>query len=299
MDVFARLRLPDERIVEARPGDFVGRLPSAAVRVNDPRISEAHAIISLRQRTLRLLSLRGRFAVDGIACSEVALDVGRVIQLAPGLSLTVVALGLPDAVLGIEGPRLPPQVLSPVSSLRLTPAGPDLLPTLHPDADAHIWSGGDGFLLRLPGGPALPVDVGQRFDVGGLTFRFVAIPLNAAEVDATQRDNDLDAPLTLVLRYDTVHVQRGQTCAAIDGMPARLLTELAQIQVPVEWRTLARLVWPDETEDTSVRARFDRTITRLRKRLVELGLRKDLVRPDGSGRFELLLGPRDRIRDET
>jgi len=299
VDVFVRLRLPDERVVDARSGDFVGRLPSAVVRINDARISEAHALISLRQRTLRLLSLRGRFAIDGIATSEVALEVGRVIQLAPGLALTVVAVALPNAVLGIEGPGLATQVLSPVTSLRLTAMGPDLLPSLHPDADALIWSGGDGFLLRVGVSPARPIDVGHRFEVGGLTFCFVAIPLNVAEVDSTQRDNELDAPITLVLRYDTVHVLRGQTCAAIDGMPARLLTELAQIQVPVEWRTLARLVWPGEDEDTSVRARFDRAITRLRKRLVELGLRKDLVRADGSGRFELLLGPRDRIKDET
>lgn len=298
MDVFVRLRLPDERVVDARPGDFVGRLPSAVVRINDARISEAHALISLRQRTLRLLSLRGRFAIDGIATSEVALEAGRVIQLAPGLALTVVAVALPNAVLGIEGPGLATQVLSPVTSLRLTAMGPDLLPSLHPDADALIWSGGDGFLLRIKGHGEQTVDVGSRVTIGALELRFVAIPLTSAQVAATQRD-DLDAALTLVVRYDSVHIHRGATVVSIDGMPARIVTELALIGVPVEWRTLAHMLWPGEQEDTLLRARIDRTMTRLRKRLVELGVRKDLVRNDGCGRFELLLGPGDQVRDDT
>jgi hypothetical protein len=82
-------------------------------------------------------------------------------------------------------------------------------------------------------------------------------------------------------------------------MPARIVTELALIGVPVEWRTLAHMLWPGEEEDSILRARIDRTMTRLRKRLVELGVRKDLVRTDGGGRFELLLGPADRVRDDT
>lgn len=298
MDAFVRLRLPDGQIVEARPGDFVGRLPSAAVRLNDPRVSEAHALVSLRARTLRLLALRGRFAVHGVPMNEVTLEVGTTIQLAPDLPLTVVAVALPDAVLGVEGDGIPRQVLSPVTSLRLGGTAPELIPGFQPDADAIIWSGGDGFLFRARGQLERPIVEGTRVTLDDLELRFVAIPLTSAEVAATQRD-DLDLPLTLVVRYDSVHVHRGKTVVSIDGMPARVVTELAQIGVPVEWRTLARLLWPGEDEDTSLRARFDRTMTRLRKRLIEIGLRKDLVRTDGGGRFELLLGPDDRVRDDT
>lgn len=298
MDVCARLRLPSGQVIEARPGDFVGRLPSAAIRLNDPRISEAHALVSLRARTLKLLALRGRFAVGGVPLQEVVLEAGTVIQLAPDLALTVLEVVLPTAVLGLEGDLVPRQVLGPVTSLRVANGTPEVLPGFHPDADALLWSGGDGFLLRLRGAAERKVDVGHGFSLGALVFRLVAIPLTSAEVDATQRD-DLDQALTLVVRYDSVHVQRGKTVASIDGMPARVVTELAQIGVPVEWRTLARLLWPGEDDDAALRARFDRTMTRLRKRLVELGLRKDLVRTDGGGRFELLLGPEDRVRDET
>lgn len=309
MDVCARLRLPSGQVVEARPGDFVGRLPSAAIRLNDPRISEAHALVSLRARTLKLLALRGRFAVSGVPLQEVVLEAGTVIQLAPDLALTVLEVTLPTSVLGLEGDLVPRQVLGPVTSLRVGSGTPEVLPGFHPDADALLWSGGDGFLLRLRGEAERRVDVGDRFALpipaggatgspGALGLRLVAVPLTSAEVDATQRD-DLDQALTLVVRYDSVHVHRGKTVASIDGMPARVVTELAQIGVPVEWRTLARLLWPGEDDDAALRARFDRTMTRLRKRLVELGLRRDLVRTDGGGRFELLLGPDDRVRDET
>lgn len=298
MHAHARLVLPDGQVVDARPGDFVGRLPSAAVRLNDPRISEAHALVSLRARTLRLLALRGRFAVGGVPLSEVTLEVGTVIQLAPGLALTVLELALPDAVLGLEGDGVPRQTLAPVTSLRHNADTIEVIPGFRPDADALIWSGGDGFRLRLGDEPERPVDVGARFALGEHELRLVAIPLTSAEVTATQRE-DLDAALTLVLHYDSVHVHRGKTVASIDGMPARIVTELALIGVPVEWRTLARLLWPGDQDDAALRARFDRTMTRLRKRLVELGLRKDLVRTDGGGRCELLLGPEDRVRDET
>lgn len=298
MDVRARIRLPSGQEVEARPGDFVGRLPSAAIRLNDPRISEAHALVSLRARTLKLLALRGRFAVSGVPLHEVVLEPGIVVQLAPDLALTVLEVVLPTTVLGLEGDLVPRQVLGPVTSLRLTNGAPEIVPGFQPDADALLWSGGDGFLLRLRGELERKVDVGHAFSLGRLAFRLVAVPLTSAEVDTTQRD-DLDQALTLVVRYDSVHVQRGKTVASIDGVPARVVTELAQIGVPVEWRTLARLLWPGEDDDGTLRMRFDRTMTRLRKRLVELGVRKDLVRTDGGGRFELLLGPDDRVRDET
>ena len=39
-------------------GDLIGRLPSAALVVDDPRVSEAHAIVSLRRAALHLLALR-------------------------------------------------------------------------------------------------------------------------------------------------------------------------------------------------------------------------------------------------
>ncbi len=297
MQIFARLRLPDERLVDACPGDLVGRLPTAAVRLNDPRISEAHALVSLRGSSLRLLALRGRFAVGGAVTSEVALTPGLVIRLAPEIDLRVVDVTLLDSVLGIEGDGLASQILPPVASLRAESG--ELLQTFTPDADALLWTAGRYLHLRIPNEPDRLLAAGSTFSVGARNYRIATVALQSANTPVTERGTDLDAPMVIVLRYDTVHIHRGAQVTAIDGLPARLVSELGLMGVPVEWRTLARVLWPGDTEDVSLRGRWDRVLTRLRQRLRESGLRPDLVRTDGAGRIELLLGPKDRIRDET
>jgi hypothetical protein len=55
-----RLRLPDEQIVAAGPGAIIGRSHTAEVRIDDGRVSEVHAYVSLRASQLVLLALRGR-----------------------------------------------------------------------------------------------------------------------------------------------------------------------------------------------------------------------------------------------
>ncbi len=64
MRAFVRFQLPDGTQRDLYPGDIIGRLWSAALHVDDARVSEAHALVSLRGRELQLLALRGRFAVD-------------------------------------------------------------------------------------------------------------------------------------------------------------------------------------------------------------------------------------------
>jgi hypothetical protein len=70
---------PGGRIWHLRPGDIVGRMPTAALQLNDPRVSEAHGLVSLRGYRLRLLSLRGRFAVAGRPTTDLELEPGLVI----------------------------------------------------------------------------------------------------------------------------------------------------------------------------------------------------------------------------
>ena len=52
------LQLPDGSIHELGHGDLIGRLWTAALHLDDGRISEAHAMISLRGSELHLLALR-------------------------------------------------------------------------------------------------------------------------------------------------------------------------------------------------------------------------------------------------
>ncbi len=55
---FVRLRTHDGVTADVPPGGLIGRLPGAALRLDDPLVSEAHALVSLRGRKLKLLALR-------------------------------------------------------------------------------------------------------------------------------------------------------------------------------------------------------------------------------------------------
>lgn len=71
---------------------LVGRSPVAALRIDDPRVSTVHAELSWRDAGLVLLARGGRLVVGGRATREVVLAPGLVVELAPGLSLEVVAV---------------------------------------------------------------------------------------------------------------------------------------------------------------------------------------------------------------
>ena len=62
-----RLQLPSGAMVLLGPGDLIGRSPTAALHIDDPRISEAHSMVSLRGSQLKLLALRGRHSVYGLS----------------------------------------------------------------------------------------------------------------------------------------------------------------------------------------------------------------------------------------
>lgn len=141
MRAYAQLRLPDGQRRDLGSGDIIGRMATAALVLDDARVSEAHALITLRAGELRLLPLRGRCAVDGELVAEAVLEQDMVIEPAPGLELLVEEVRLPEVVMALQGDELPLQVLNSVVSLRTHPA-PALLPRYVGDADAHIWATG-------------------------------------------------------------------------------------------------------------------------------------------------------------
>lgn len=286
----------DER-VWLRPGDVVGRTASAALRIDDPAVSEAHALVSLRGSVLRLLSLRGRFVVAGLAETDVHLLPGVVVELAPARTLEVSRVELPLAVsaLRLDGGSalIPPTV----ASLRAT--GRSLVPGLIADAIAVIWVSDDGFRIRADGVHDALMRPGQSLVVCGRHVEVVALPLTEAGTTTTELDHRFATPLELLARFDTVHVRRGELKVTIDGMPGRILSELALMGTPSTWRAVAQEVWPEEQDERRLRMNWDAANARLRHRLREAGLRTDLVRSLGAGLFELFLGPHDRVLDQT
>ena len=292
----AILRGPGPVTVSLGPGDIVGRSWCASLHIDDARISEAHALVSLRGDALRLLALRGRFAVDGRVVQEVDLCVGQRIQFAPGLAWDVIDVVLPDQLLGLEGNGLAPVPLHGAAALMLHPE-----PALaHPMADgavAWLWPAGEGFRLRVGEGPARSLVVGEPFVVQGSTFRLTVLARTPSQ--PTQERSAVTSPLRIVARYETVHIhRRGIPALVLDGVQARLVSELVAFGVPVAWRTLASELWPELDDPTLARKRLDGALARLRARLAVSGLRPDLVRNNGQGQFELLLDPQDSVEDQ-
>lgn len=297
MRAFVRLRLPDDTCRDLGPGDLIGRHWSCACALDDPRVSEAHAMVSLRGSALKLLALRGRFAVDARPLTELALAAGQRIELARGLALEVAVVELPASVLALEGEGVARQVLDGVVSLRAGPR-PAIAPGYRPDADAVVWSDGRQWRVRRrgEGGVGAPLRAGGRIALGAHTVQAVEVPLGQAGQVVTVERGGVDEPLHLIVRYHTAHVHRGaEPPVAIDGLPARILGELAAMGVPAPWEIVARELWPTEADGATLRRRWDVGLARLRRKLRDARLRDDLVRADGSGNFELFLARADTL----
>jgi hypothetical protein len=291
------LRAPDGCLHRLVPGDLIGRVWTAALTVEDARVSEAHALVSLREGALVLLALRRLLRVDGRDARQVILAPGLVVGLADGVDLQVEAVELPASVLALEGSGLGRRVLSGAAFLRLGPP-PELLPRYVPDARAHIWSYGTGWRVRVDGGEPRDLVEGDVLSLGDASFHVVAVRLRDAERSGTELGNE--APLRIVARHLTVHVHReGQPICVLAGVPGRIVSELALMGVPVAWEVLAAQIWPDEDDRGALRRRWDVHLGRLRTKLREASIREDLVRSDGRGNLELVLSSRDVVEDQA
>ena len=295
---FVRLLLPDGAEHTLAPGDLIGRLETAALSLSDARISEAHALVSLRGEELRLLGLRGRFAVDRTPMKEVVLRPGMTVEFAPGLSVRVVEVSLPDEVLALEGDGLPRQVLSGVCSLHLRPE-PRIAHRYEAGAAAHIWTSGGSWTLQLEGAAPAPLEAGDEFTIDGISFAAVPVSLLEAASPAT-RAGGVRPPLTIEARFDTVHIhQDGVPALSLSGIAARIISELVAFDGPVHWQTIASEIWKEETQKLLLRRKWDVSLARLRRKLKDAGLPPGLLRAARTGHAELALELGDTVVDRT
>jgi hypothetical protein len=283
-------------LFEVGAGGVIGRMAGAALRLRDARVSEAHALVSLRGRTLKLLALRRWFTVDGERASEVELQAGQRLALAPGVELDVLEVHVADVTLGLDGlAGGPVELQAPVYGLVEGPEGLRAEATWRPDAVAHVASTASGWCLELDG-EVHELQEGQRFTVG--STEVVVVPLSRGPARSTVEG--FAAPLQVVLRHDTVHVHRqGRPPVVVSGVPARILSEVALLGSPAPWHVPAGEVWRDEPQRHVLRTNWDRNLRNLRRHLRTGGVRTDLVRPDGRGNVELFLLPDDTVVDET
>ncbi len=277
-------------------GDLVGRTPTAAVIVDDPRVSEAHAVVSLRKGELHLLSLRRLIIANGTPTSEVKLAPGLVITLVDELELVVRDVVEPASVLAIVMPSGERQVLPQVASVTTSP--PRLHGKLVPDARIALWSTGDAWRARI-GDRTHAIGPGDVLGVDGEQFGFELLPIGQASAATTEGNNaPVVAPLRVVAFYDSVHFyQRGRKVHVIGGVAARIVSELVACAGPVHWEVVAREVWPDEVDALALRHRWDVALGRLRSRLRQASLR-ELVKADG-GQVRLEVYAGDELEDRT
>ena len=295
MQAEVQLETQDGRVHAVPAGGIIGRLAGAALVLPDPRVSEAHAMVSLRGGALHLLTLRGRFAAGGRTPSSIELTVGQRIEFARGLWVDVRAVVLPDRVRAVRlegGEALP---LAGVTSL-VRAAGGCLVQRYEADALAVIWSQDGSWWWRPAHGVAAPLpDAG--FAVAGLRVQCLDVRVQRLGADATRQHGAVAAPLRLVCHYDSVQIHReGQPPVTIPGNGARIISELVALGAPVEWQTLAGEIW-GEAPGHRLRRNLDQTLLRLRRKLEAGRIRTDLVRSDGSGKLELVLVDGDEVED--
>lgn len=285
--------------VALHPGDLIGRLRSAALRVDDPRVSEAHALVSLRAGELQLLALRGVLAVERQRVTEVVLVEGLRIRVAKDLHLRVHEVHVPVEALAVAVDDAEPQMLIGAAASVVVDPEPGLLPRFEPDAPAHLWSDGFGWRMRW-GDRVEALEADQVLEIDGHVLRVVTVPLLRGGQEATAIGGQLQPPLRLVANYDTAHLHRkGREPVLFSGIQARILSELVAFGGPTTWEVVAEEIWRDDPVRHHLRRRWDVNLGRLRARLEQHGIRPDLVRSDGTGRVELVLLPGDEIEDHT
>lgn len=291
-------RLPSGSVVELLPGDLIGRTTAAALSIDEPQVSEAHALVSLRGGELQLLSLRRMVAVDGKGVSSVVLRRGLVVTLADGIDLTVEAVHLPGSLTALEAPGLGRRLLGNVASLSGNPL--TISGRYEPGADVHLWATDGEWRLKRAGEDPHPIGVGDSFTLHGQSIAIVAVPLTTASQTPTRVEGGVLAPLKIVAQFDTVQIHReGRPPLVLNGRGARIVSELVCLGGPTSWSVLASEVWPDHPDPDVLRHRLDVNLARLRSRLRQAGVRADLVHTDGAGQIQLLLTPGDVALDRT
>jgi hypothetical protein len=290
------LILPDQTRTSLYHGDLIGRIWSAALVVDDPRVSEGHAMISLRGGELWILALRRRIAIDGKSVSEARLRASQVIELADKLALTVESVELPESVFAVEADGLPAVAIPAVASIKGRPR-PVILPQHDPAAPCLLWTTGEGWKRSLEGIVSM-VEPGDSWRVEGIEFR--ALLLNFSGSTPTRLTGGVDPPLKLMVDFDSAQLQRGtDPPVLLAGISARILSELVALGGAASWDIVAKEIWPDENDEPTLRRRWDVAMIRLRNRLKEAKIRPTLIRAAGTGLVELVLHLGDTVEDRS
>ena len=278
-------------------GDIIGRGVRCALPFEDPRISEAHAMLSLRDGGFWLLGLRGTVWNGRRWGAEVRIATGSSIRLAEGVSLDVCEVVLPTTLLALEGLGGDPLVLThDTISVRTSPMS--LRAGFEGDADAWIWSSEGQWRMRKASGEISLLHIGQAIALGPHALTVVGVPLGQGQAGETIRQRATHAPLTITVEPRRTTVACGTRSVVLVGRSHDIVRCTAQRSQAyggaVHWADIAGDIWrANPTPDN-----WYHNCARLAAKLNHAGLPSDLLRME-KGLVSLALRPGiDEIRVE-
>lgn len=291
---FVQLRLADGRQVHVSPPAIIGRMATADLCIPDPRLSEAHALISHRGSDLRILSLRGRISLGPRVVEELTLAAGQDLLLADEVLLRIERVVLPQRAISIHGVTGESTIVGGgVYSLLPADRGLMLHTGYRPGACAYLLC--DCFSVSLVVGdtPAEELQIPSTFLVDSHRLSLISLPL-ITENQTLGPPSSVPAerlPVRITSRGDTVRLEApSRAPLVLGGLAARILAEvIAMGGGPVHWKVVADEIWPGEDNVLHLTDKWQKAVQRLRSKLISGGLRENLVYRDRSGLIELLL----------
>lgn len=288
------LRLPDGRQVYVPPGSVIGRLVTSAVPINDPRISEAHVLVTHRGDSMWMISLQPQpiKVLGERSHRSVKLETGQRLSLAEGYVMEVMAVVTPDHLPQAQYRKAGESVWHLLGNLdghEHYSVMPGPLWAAGPQAGAlfRLACGVDSWVLFSPEGDTIPIEDLDIWSAGEWEFRFLWRPVEQAGIAKTMAKGHLVLDYSIesdenVVRIIPLEGSLQQEPLTFVGQHRLLLLALLREPTPRRWQVLGAEVWDDwgKLDRTARERRWNPAIHRLRKRLAEHALDPDLIYRD-------------------
>lgn len=280
------VRTDEHDYVPLHPGDLIGRLRTAALHLDDPRVSEAHALLSLRGRSLWLFGLRGGLRVGRTWRHEVELEEGLVLGLADDVDLEVVSVTLPSTVHALRDDQGTVTALDrPEWSVM---ADGTVVPGFLREGVAWVWSSAGAWRLQVVGGDSGALAADETFVAANRRFTLESEPVAVADVVATVTSGWNVPPFTIdTWEQHTKIVVEGRAEVELTGNGHRILRQAARKTEQggaVHWSEVAEAIWRVNATEQN----WFTNHRRLQHRLRTLRLPPDLVSCTG-GQVRLVM----------
>lgn len=256
------------------PGDLIGRMDGAALRVPDGRVAEVRALVSLRSAGLELVALTAPLRVVEDTLPRVVLRAGLAVSLCPGVDLLVEEVSAPADALAVVVDEAEPVALTrTVYSLVATPEGLKVREGWRSGNLATIWTDGLGYSLARP--KAAPAELVEGLEVALEGVRLRVTRVASSPVPTTQGPTQGWALVVGPGDGDGVRLRSGPTERRLGGRSGTILRALGRRalagRVGVPWEEVAEEVWPavraSADDHERLRTSWDTGLSRLRRDL--------------------------------